>query len=626
MTRRATATLACLALLSPAARGGDAAFPPDSGIVDVTRPPYSAKGDGVADDTRAIQRALDDHPNAGAVIYLPRGTYRVTDTLRWPKGDRGGMEEKRTVLMGESREKSVVRLPDNCPGFGDPAKPKPVAWTGQKPAQRFANAVRNLTVDTGTGNPGAIGLQFMANNQGTVADVTIRSADGGGPVGLDLGYTDENGPLLLKNVRVSGFEVGVKTAHAVNSVTAEHLALDRQRKYGLWNAGQVLSVRKLTSTNAVPAVFNAKGPGVLTLVDAELTGAKGAADLPAVVNEATLFARNVTATGYKRALETAGGDAAAPAGLRVDEFTTHRPASLFPSAGKSLGLPVEETPAVPDDDPSTWESVRRHGAGGNDYNRRDRNDDTAGFQKAIDAGRPTVVVPRGFYVLNDTVRIRGKVRRIVFMGSQVVAGRGFRGSDKPVFRFEDGDEPVVVFEQLNQTYGSQEKVWFEHAARRTLVLRNSIMGRYESAGGGRVFIEDVCGGPFIFRRQDVWARQLNQETEGTHVVNDGGRLWVLGYKTERGGTLLETTSGGRTEVLGCFAYCTTGASKDPMFVVRDSAFSATMGEAHFGGRFDVLVRETRGAETKELTRKEAKSRYGIGALLPLYVADPPAPR
>lgn len=598
----------------------DALFPPDSGIVDVTKPPYSAKGDGTADDTAAIQKALDDHPNSGAIIYLPKGTYRVTNTLRWPQGNRGGMEQKRVVLMGQSRDGSVIRLPDNCAGFTDPAKPKAVAWTGQKPAQRFANAVRNLTIDTGTGNSGAVGLQFMANNQGNVTDVTIRSGDGGGPVGLDLGYTDENGPLLLKNVRVSGFEIGVKAASAVNSITADHLTLERQRKYGLANYGQVLSVRKLVSTNAVPAVFNAKGPGVLTLIDAELTGTKETAEVAAVVNEATLFARNVTASGYKRALDTTNKEPAAPEGLKVEEFASFQTYSLFPSAGKSLGLPIEETPDVPQDDPSTWESVRKHGAGGNDYNHRDRNDDTPGFQKAIDSGKTTVVVPRGFYVLNGTVHIRGKVRRIIFMGSQVVGGKGFKGSDKPVFRFEDGDAPVVVFEGQNHTYGSQEKLWIEAASKRTLVLKNSIVGRYEGTGG-RVFIEDVCGGPFVFRKQDVWARQLNQETKGPHVVNDGGRLWVLGYKTERDGTLLETTGGGKTEVLGCFAYCTTGASKEPMFVVKDSSFSVTMGEAHFGGRFDVLVRETRGTETKELNRKEARSRYGIGALLPLYVTD-----
>jgi hypothetical protein len=55
-------------------------FPADAGVVDVTRAPYRAKGDGHTDDTRAIQQALDDHPSSDKIIYLPNGTYVISDT------------------------------------------------------------------------------------------------------------------------------------------------------------------------------------------------------------------------------------------------------------------------------------------------------------------------------------------------------------------------------------------------------------------------------------------------------------------------------------------------------------------------------------------------------------------
>ena len=38
---------------------------------------YGAKGDGQTDDTVAIKAAL----GTGANVYLPRGTYRITDSL-----------------------------------------------------------------------------------------------------------------------------------------------------------------------------------------------------------------------------------------------------------------------------------------------------------------------------------------------------------------------------------------------------------------------------------------------------------------------------------------------------------------------------------------------------------------
>jgi hypothetical protein len=65
----------------------------------------------------------------------------------------------------------------------------------------------------------------------------------------------------------------------------------------------------------------------------------------------------------------------------------------------------------------------------------------------------------------------------------------------------------------------------------------------------------VVGREFRFQGQTVWARQFNVEGDGLHVANDGGTLWILGYKTEGGGTLMETTGGGRTEVLGGFSGC-----------------------------------------------------------------------
>ena len=90
-------------------RGENVVFPPDAGIVDVTKAPYYAKGDGRTDDTQAIQQALTDHPNQGAIIYLPNGTYLIGDTLKWPHGLRGGMEEKNTVLQGQSRDRPEPR-------------------------------------------------------------------------------------------------------------------------------------------------------------------------------------------------------------------------------------------------------------------------------------------------------------------------------------------------------------------------------------------------------------------------------------------------------------------------------------------------------------------------------------
>ena len=49
-------------------------------FANVRRAPYGAAGDGLQDDTQAIQRAINDCP-AGQVVYLPSGTYKITRGL-----------------------------------------------------------------------------------------------------------------------------------------------------------------------------------------------------------------------------------------------------------------------------------------------------------------------------------------------------------------------------------------------------------------------------------------------------------------------------------------------------------------------------------------------------------------
>jgi hypothetical protein len=62
---------------SPGIAGGIPAYAVGINVKDA---PYSAKGDGVADDTAAIRRAINSCP-AGKAVFLPEGTYRTTGEL-----------------------------------------------------------------------------------------------------------------------------------------------------------------------------------------------------------------------------------------------------------------------------------------------------------------------------------------------------------------------------------------------------------------------------------------------------------------------------------------------------------------------------------------------------------------
>lgn len=87
----------CLALVNCPVAAEDIRFPASAGLIDLTQAPYGAVGNGIHDDTAAIQRALDEHSASGAILYLPNGIYLISHTLHWGGGPG---EQRFTVLQG----------------------------------------------------------------------------------------------------------------------------------------------------------------------------------------------------------------------------------------------------------------------------------------------------------------------------------------------------------------------------------------------------------------------------------------------------------------------------------------------------------------------------------------------
>jgi parallel beta-helix repeat protein len=88
-----------------------------------------AKGDGVADDTAAIQRAMDDGD-----VYFPKGTYRITETIKID------LQKARLVSLGGDGTARIVmtapgpafRIVGTHAGSADPKTLKPEVWERQR--------------------------------------------------------------------------------------------------------------------------------------------------------------------------------------------------------------------------------------------------------------------------------------------------------------------------------------------------------------------------------------------------------------------------------------------------------------------------------------------------------------
>jgi hypothetical protein len=525
-----------------------------SGFVNVKD--YGAKGDGVTDDTAALRDVFGRHKDdtSGAIrhIYLPKGTYLVSDTVLW--GD------KKKDVRGEDMRDTVIKLKDNCPGFDAPLVPKKVLSTEYGfGGQNFNQRICDLTVDVGKGNLGAIGIGFHTNNMGGLTNVIVRSSDPDklGHTGIMM-HKDWPGPGLIRQVEVDGFDIGIDIMHDQYGMTFEQITLKNQRSYGFVNNGNTVAIRALNSTNGVPAVLNGGPTALMSLLNANLRG--GAIGEDAIINEENgiLMARNVYTDGYTVGIRN--GLDETPSG-NINDFLSHPRLSCFPVVGAPIRLPIKTAPSIPMGDPRTWVSIEDVSGA---------IDDGDAIQKAIDEGADTIYLPPGAYNSARTIYVRNKVRRIIGFGATLK----FWTPGQPGFVIENGSAaaPMAPFAiDLERALDSQETFWVEHASRRPLVQR---WGTYtNTVTGGEVFIEDTSTVHLVFNKQKAWLRQCNPESYDFNplIENNGGDLWILGLKSEKDRTIIRTTNGGRTEVFGALLYKNNERlGQVPAFIIEDS--------------------------------------------------------
>lgn len=476
MTLRSAITIAWLAMTAPAWAGPSVYLtaPDDPKAVTV-----KATGDGVADDTAAIQQALDAVSNrgAGGLVFLPSGRYRLTRTIFvWP-GVR---------LLGVGPTRPVLVLGERTPGFQDgvknmvifagrgvepPPPGTPAAFTRKPPFPppgsvpfndaiadanpgTFYPAMGNIDIVIGAGNEGAAAIRFHAAQHAYLQhmDFDLGTAFAGvymvGNYGADLHFrggrygivTEKPSPAWSFTLVDSSFEgqrdAGIREHEAgltlLNvSFRNTPVGIEIDKGYGDWLYGQ--RVRFENVAKAAVIVSNEDNPYTqVCFQDAVATGTP-------------VFAR------FRDSGKTVGRAST----YRVKEFTYGLTLPVIGAMGRyetrfdaePLASPPAAGPPVIRALPPTsqWVNVRSLGATGDG-----KTDDTAALKAAIAAHR-VLYFPSGFYQITDTLTLKPDTVLIALHPSttQIVlpdSTKGYLGVGPPKALIEapKGGDNVVV--------------------------------------------------------------------------------------------------------------------------------------------------------------------------------------
>lgn len=253
---------------------------------------YGAIGDGVADDTAAIQAATtaacDTVGVLYAVVYFPIGTYLLSDRILTHASSGSPPTKSRKQFIGEDRDLSIIKLKDNCAGFDTIPQDlltfyprgmirnsgsNPLIGTEDGSNNAFFNTFKNMTMDIGTGNVGACAIDFNGNNWCLIENMLLRSSDPDFK-GHSLLYMGRPypGPGYARNLELRGSEYPLFILQPEYSFIFEGLTIRRARTRGIYCQQNMAIIRALDYIGVPPAYLSSSSLAALTLLDSILDG------------------------------------------------------------------------------------------------------------------------------------------------------------------------------------------------------------------------------------------------------------------------------------------------------------------------------------------------------------------
>ena len=404
----------------------------DAKAVYLTRDSFPVHGDGTADDSAAIQSAIDQAAARGqGILFVPEGRYRITQTIYvWPA----------VRVIGYGATRPVFVLADNTPGYQkglgymflfaggrvdskrriDRATgkvPEPIDGTVPLNAAvpdanpgTFYSAMSNVDIEIGQGNPAAVGIRFHVAQHCYLAHMDFHIGSGlaalkdigneaedlrffGGQYGIITEKPSPGWQFTLIDSTFEGqteaaileHEAGLTLIHDTFRNLPQAISIEPRYAEELW----VKNSRFENISGPAIAFGNENNPRTeINLEDIACRQVKTFALLresgrkiagPGESYEVKSFSHGLTMNG--------AGD---PGQIRTS-FDAHAVKELPPPTANVIA-------AMPPAD--TWVNLQTLGVKGDGV-----TDDTAAIQKAI-AEHRALYIPMGRYLVTDTIRLR----------------------------------------------------------------------------------------------------------------------------------------------------------------------------------------------------------------------------
>lgn len=406
----------------------------DPEAVYLTRDRFPVHGDGIGDDSAALQAAIDamESAHGEGVVFIPEGRYRISRTIYvWP-GVR---------IIGYGAHRPVFVLADNTPGYqhdlayvfffagGRPGsqhesfrrRPEPSRppTEGTIPPNNtvpdanpgtFYSAMSNVDFDIGAGNPAAVAIRFhvaqhcylshidfhMGSGLAALKDIGNEAEDlhfYGGDYGIVTGKPSPGWQFTLLDSAFEGqriaaireHEAGLTLVHDRFTRVPQAISIDPDYHEELW-------VENTRFENiAGPAIVISDEKNPRTEISVERVTCHDTKVFALLRESGRIFAgpgENYEVASFSHGLSLSGsGDL----GAIRSTFDAHRLTDL-PSFGP---------PAIPPLPPAeSWVNLRSLGVKGDGV-----TDDTDAIRKAI-AEHRVIYVPMGRYIVSDTLQLR----------------------------------------------------------------------------------------------------------------------------------------------------------------------------------------------------------------------------